>query len=231
MEDVLCGLDGSAFLYARDASKASMESTAPANAPNPAPRSTPLSEALPANAPVNAPVRPPASRQHRKPASEVRTRARGRTAKGNSKGTRRPQRTDSEEAGEDAGDQPGEEALPRRRAAPPPTPTLVPAAAPLPSRGVKARDGALHLHAVATALGRSSVTDSRGRARRDERKSGVKTRDVSWFRALRPVAAAQRFRAFFVCVFGSLKKNPRVFSLFSEFVGQEKKSLSTIQNN
>ena len=59
MNEVLCGLDRSALQYARDASRTSMESTAPAKAPSPAPRSTPLSEARPANAPVNAPVRPP----------------------------------------------------------------------------------------------------------------------------------------------------------------------------
>lgn len=44
---------------AREASKISKESIAPAIAPSPAPRTTPLSEALPAKAPAIAPVKHP----------------------------------------------------------------------------------------------------------------------------------------------------------------------------
>jgi hypothetical protein len=58
-----------------------------------------------------------------------------------------------------------------------------------------------------------------------EGKRRMKTRDVLSLRARRPVAAAQRFRAFSVCVFGSFKKKILVSFLSLPSLWVEKKNL------
>ena len=64
--DELCSPDWPRHKKAREASKISKETIAPAIAPSPAPRATPLSEALPAKAPATAPVKHPTATEEYK---------------------------------------------------------------------------------------------------------------------------------------------------------------------